>query len=358
MSKIFKRGDVWWIDYRYKGKRVRRSLTTMSKKLAVLAQKNLDVQKAKEELNLSTPKKISFEKFCERFLSWYEVQNSKKSFKDYENLFNSTIIPHFKGYSLNKINVEMIEKYKIKRSERIKPATVNKELTALKHIFNKAIQWGYQKENPVTQVKKLKVIEKKFRFLSLDEIDLVLENSPDSIYPILLTAIHTGLRKSELFRLEWNDIDFEREVITVTAKGEEHTKNYRNREIPMTDQLIECLITLPRKSNWIFTKEDGERYVGWIRSSLKLTIQKARIERFTLHDLRHTFASQLVMEGADLPAVQKLMGHSKITTTMIYAHLAPDHLKGTIKRLSSRLKKGTNWAQRQKINQSASILNI
>jgi integrase len=350
MSRILKREKTWYIDYHYKGKRVRRSLNTTSKKVAELASKNVDIQIAKEELNLSAPKKISFEKFCERFLSWYKVQNSKNSYKDYENLFTSTIIPHFKGFYLKKINVEMVEKYKIKRSEKIKPATVNKELTALKHLFNKAIQWGYQKENPVTQVKKLKVIQKKFRFLSLDEIDLVLENCPDSIYPILLTAIHTGLRRSELFRLEWKDIDFEREILTVTAKGEEHTKNYRNREIPMTDQLFGCFLKLPRKSNWIFTKENGERYVGWIRSSLELTVHKARIDRFTLHDLRHTFASQIVMDGADLPTVQKLMGHSKITTTMIYSHLAPDHLKGAIKRLSSRFNNGTNMAQVLKLN--------
>ena len=345
MSRILKREKTWYIDYHYKGKRVRRSLNTTSKKVAELASKNIDIQIAKEELNLSAPKKISFEKFCEKFLGWYKVQNSKKSYKDYENLFTSTIIPYFKGYSLNKINVELIEKYKINRSGKIKSATVNKELTALKHVFNKAIQWGYQKENPVTQVKKMKVIQRKFRFLSLDEIDLVLGNCSDSIYPILLTAIHTGLRKAELFRLEWKDIDFEREIITVTAKGEEHTKNYRNRDIPMTDQLIECLRGLPRKSNWIFTKADGKRYSGWIRSSLELTVQKARVERFTLHDLRHTFASQLVMEGADLPTVQKLMGHSKISTTMIYSHLAPDHLKGAIKKLSSRLNNGTNMAQ-------------
>jgi hypothetical protein len=69
MSKIFTRGKVWWIDYSYKGKRTRRSLKTTSKKVAELASKSLDVQIAKEELNLSAPRKISFAKFCERFLN-------------------------------------------------------------------------------------------------------------------------------------------------------------------------------------------------------------------------------------------------------------------------------------------------
>lgn len=347
MSKIFVRGKVWWIDYSYKGKRTRRSLKTTSKKVAELASKSIDVQIAKEELNLSAPRKVSFAKFCERFLSWYKVQNSKKSYKDYENLFNSTIIPHFKDYYLNDISVEMIEKYKGKRSESIRPASVNKELTALKHVFNKGIEWGYLKQNPLTKVKKLKVSQKKFRFLSIDEIDLVLANCPEFLYPILLTGIHTGLRKSELFRLEWNDIDFERKIMTITAKGNEHTKNYRNREIPLTNQLIECLKTIPHKNNWVFVRGDGNRYSGWIKSSLISTINKAGIKKFTFHDLRHTFASQLVMEGVDLPTIQKLMGHANISTTMIYAHLAPDHLKNAIEKLSIRLNHGTKMAQQQ-----------
>ena len=346
MSKIFQRGEVWWIDYSYKGKRTRRSLKTTSKKVADLAQKSIDVQIAKEELNLSAPRKISFVKFCERFLNWYKVQNSKKSYQDYENLFNSTIIPYFKDYYLNDISVEMIENYKIKRSKEIKSATINKELTAIKHVFNKANEWDYVKENPLAKVKKLKVSQSKIRFLSIEEIDRLLNNCSDHIRPIILTAIHTGLRRSELFRLEWSDVDFERECIVVTAKGEEHTKNYLNRELPMTDQLIECLKGIQVKGNWVFSKDDGSRFSGWVRKSIETARKKAGIQRFTLQSLRHTFASHLVMEGVDLPTVQKLMGHSKITTTMIYAHLAPDHLKNAIHRLGSRFKNnGTIVAQ-------------
>jgi integrase len=275
-------------------------------------------------------------------LNWYKVQNSKRSFKDYENLFNSTIIPYFKDYYLNNISAEMVENYKIKRAKEIKPATVNKELTALRHLFNKAIQWGYLVKNPLSKVKRLRVNQKKFRFLSLEKIDLVLENCSEHIRPIILTAIHTGLRRSELFRLEWADVDFNRECIVVTAKSEEHTKNYLNREIPLTNQLIECLKSLKIKNNWVFSKEDGSRYSGWMKKSLETAGKNAGIPRFTLHDLRHTFASHLVMEGVDLPTVQKLMGHSKISTTMIYAHLAPDHLKNAMYRLSSRFDNGTN----------------
>ena len=86
MSRILKRGKVWYIDFQYKGNSIRRSLKTRSKKVAELALKDIDVQIAREELNLSSPRKITFGEFSERFLDWYQVQNSKKSFKDYDNL--------------------------------------------------------------------------------------------------------------------------------------------------------------------------------------------------------------------------------------------------------------------------------
>ena len=103
---------------------------------------------------------------------------------------------------------KLIERYKIKRTTEIKPATVNKELTALKTLFNRAIDWNYLIENPLNKVKRLRIAEKEFRFLTLDEIDKVLASCPVHIYTMVLTAIHTGLRRKELFRLHWKDINF------------------------------------------------------------------------------------------------------------------------------------------------------
>ena len=344
MSKILKRGKVWYIDYIYKGKRIRRSLKTSSKKVAELALKNIDVQIAKEELDLSGIRKILFIDFSARFLKWYRVQNSERSHEDYNNLFNSAINPYFQNCYLSNINTEMIENYKIKRFELIRPATVNKELSALRHLFNKAILWGYIRKNPVVGVRRLSVMERKIRFLSLKEIDLVLRNSPEYLRRIIVIAIHTGLRKSELFRLRWEDVDFSRGYVNVSSMDEEYTKNYRNREIPMTEQLKEYLDNLEVKSEWVLCKQNDERYSGWLRKGLEKVARDAGIKKFTLHDLRNTFASHLVMEGVDLPTVQNLMGHSDIKTTMIFSHLAPDHLKNAMKRYSARLGNDTNMA--------------
>ncbi len=340
MSRIFRRGKTWYVDFEYKGKRYRKSLSTRSKQIAELALKDIDVKIARDRLDLGPVEKIRFDDFARKFLDWYEVQNSVRSYEDYRNLFNSTIIPHFGQCKLTDISVEMIEDYKRARSNCVSASTVNKELVALRHLMNKAILWDYLQRNPGLEVDKLRVKQRKFRFLTLQEIENVVSVCPPYAKPILLTAVHTGLRKSELFRLEWDDVDFERKLIVVSNKDDAHTKNYKIREIPITSQLLAELKKVkdesPSKSGIVFRKSDGSPHMGGLRKTLLRIIKNAGIESFTLHDLRHTFASHLVMEGVDIPTVQKLLGHSNIATTMIYAHLAPGHLRSAMDRLGRR----------------------
>ena len=241
MSRIFKRGNLWYLDFEVNGKRHRKSLGTRSKQVAELVLKDIDVKIAKEKYDLAAPEKIRFDDFAFKFLEWYKVQNSRKSFEDYWNLFNSTIIPCFSKIMLTDITVEMIEAYKVERVKKIAPGTVNKELVALRHLFNKAILWGYLHKNSAKKVDKLRIKEKKFRFLTLEEIETFLDASPPYAKPIFMTAIHAGLRRSELFRLEWEDIDFNRHYVLVSNKKDAHTKNYHNREIPLTSKLATTL---------------------------------------------------------------------------------------------------------------------
>ena len=138
MSRIYKRGKNWYADFEYQGKRHRKSLGTQSKQVAALALKDIDVKVAREKLDLGPSEKKGFDDFAQKFLEWYQMQNSPKSYYDYRNLFTSTIIPYFGDTKLTDITVEMIEQYKAKRAHRISASTVNKELIALRHVFNKA----------------------------------------------------------------------------------------------------------------------------------------------------------------------------------------------------------------------------
>jgi len=151
--------------------------------------------------------------------------------------------------------------------------------------------------------------------------------------------LNTGMRKAELENLEWADIDFARRKIRIHRKESWQPKT-GERDIPISDALYELLTTLKQKndqslrSNYVFCYRDGGKLKTKLREKLIKIGQKAEIEDLTrVHTLRHTFASHLVMQGVDLPTVKKLMGHSDIQTTMIYAHLAADHLADAVNKL-------------------------
>ncbi len=133
-----------------------------------------------------------------------------------------------------------------------------------------------------------------------------------------------------MINLQWRDIDISRRVLKISHKRDWSPKS-SEREIPISDGVFAELKRIrPTKclnSEYVFTNSNGDKYGAKIRETLVRTARRAGIENLTkIHTLRHTFASQLVMNGVDLPTVKELMGHSDIQTTMIYAHLAPSHI--------------------------------
>jgi len=147
------------------------------------------------------------------------------------------------------------------------------------------------------------------------------------------------MRKAELEHLQWADVDLSRRRILIRRKEGWNPKS-GEREIPMSDGVFEQLSLLRKKnvrakdSAFMFHAKNSGHSHNRLRRELIKIAEKAGIPDLTkLHTLRHTFASHLVMQGVDLPTVKKLMGHSDITTTMIYAHLAQDHLSDAVNKL-------------------------
>jgi len=157
---------------------------------------------------------------------------------------------------------------------------------------------------------------------------------------VKISTYSTGMRKAELENLEWSDIDLRRRKIRIRRKKTWRPKT-GEREIPINEDLLSLFTRLKRENNksiksaLVFPDKNGTRLgANRLRVRLIEIAEKAGIKNLTqIHALRHTFASHLVMKGVDLPTVQKLMGHSDIQTTMIYAHLAPDHLTDAVDRL-------------------------
>lgn len=208
-------------------------------------------------------------------------------------------------------------------------------------MLNLAIRWGYLKESPVRVVKSLKDDDQRpVRFLTVDECHRLLDAADAELRPILLTLLHTGMRKAEIENLQWRDVDLTRRKITIKSKENRNPKT-TEREIPMSEEVLALLSDLHKKSasekSYVFPVLDSSRSHNWIRRELIETAQAAGIPDLTrIHTLRHTFASHLVMQGVDLPTVGRLMGHTDIATTMIYSHLALDHLVIAVTKLPYR----------------------
>jgi integrase len=150
--------------------------------------------------------------------------------------------------------------------------------------------------------------------------------------PVVIAALHTGFRASELRSLTWKDVDFRRRTITVRAA---YAKNGESRTMPMNEVLTTTLkaVKLHRADGErVFCSRQGTPYRSF-RTAFERAARLAGVVDFTFHDLRHTFGSRLVMAGVDLPTVKELLGHKDISMTMRYAHLSSNHKQAAVKKL-------------------------
>lgn len=327
---VYKKGKNWYIDYYLKGRRKRRKIGP-SKKLAEQVLKDVHVKIAKGEyLGVYDEKKILFEDFSQQYLAFSKA-NKAKSTRCRDQFSVAQLICVFKEKYLFEITPRMIEKYKAKRLEKVAPATVNRELACLKHMYTKATEWGYARANPVKAVKLLKEPPGRLRYLKADEAKTLIKACSDYLRSIVITALNTGMRKGEILALRWKEVDLQNRKVTVRK-----AKNNEIRVIPINQTLYQELSSLSEVSNgeYVFSNENGHRF-GDIKKGFSLALKRAEIEDFHFHDLRHTFGSHLVMQGIDLKTVQQVMGHKEIKTTMRYSHLSPEYVQEAIGRLDS-----------------------
>lgn len=275
---------------------------------------------------------ISNEEFIKKYLLYSQNHKSKGTYERDRTI----ITAFFKMFDLlfRKIKAIHIEEYINNRIKaKKKHSTINREFTILKAMFNKAIHWGYLSQNPTKNIKKLPDITKKLpRFLSLEEINAVLKECPSWFYNIIVTLILTGIRIGELVNLTRNDINFKQRRIHIQSKDGWTPKTYEIRTIPMHPLVMDILKKLPKNTKYVFTSPKGHKLIGGNlqKRYFKKITNKLGLKDVTIHTLRHTFASHLVMKGVDILTVSKLLGHSDIKTTMIYSHIAPDHFHTAI----------------------------
>lgn len=338
---VYKRGNTWYIDYYDQYGRRHRESVGRNKRQAeqVLAKRKAQVVE-NEFFDVKKREKITLAEMATIYMKNYSEPSKKSHWRDKISLKN--ILSVLGNKYLHEVISLDIEKYKAKRLKEVKGSTINRELACLKSIYNKAMEWGKIDRNPVTKVKLFRENNGRIRFLNQQEMKRLISTAANHLKPIIIIAVNTGMRKSEILNLKWEDIDFNQKIITIR-----NSKHGDKREVPMNSIVYDILWDLSQgKSNdsFLFTKPGGRRLRD-IKSSFKGAVKRANIKNFRFHDLRHTFASHLVMQGSDFKTVQELMGHKTIQMTLRYSHLSPDHKRKAVEDLEKNIV--TNWSQEE-----------
>jgi len=336
-KRNFKNGPKWCVYVLLpNGRRYRRVIGT--KKQADIVQKMLESEIVEGRWQFRETEDVPFSTLILEYLEYAEASKSRSTYIADRCRIEGKLMPYFGDISLKQITAQMVDDYKsIRVQQAAAPKTINNELDNLSNMIKMAVRWKYIDNNVASNVEKLKLVRNPPRFLRQNEIRRLSEAAKGYyIYPIIMTALHTGMRKSELLNLKWSDIDFDQRTITVQSKPDWHTKNYKSRILQMTPVLYDVLknhsIEQLKISEYVITYK-GEKLRDGIKKSFRTLLRKADLKNVTLHTLRHTFASQLVMAGVSLREVQELMGHANFETTLQYAHLSEDHVKKQVLRL-------------------------
>lgn len=306
--------------------------------------------------------KTTFSVFLEEVYKDWLIENRKSGYHTYRRLrgafdtFNSTQVDRISSWDMERWR-------RVRKQGGASDGTVKNDVAELKAMLNRSRQWGFIQGHQLGDYKLPRAASVKIvRYLSDNEYVRLCEalearelarqcdrqsanvwraergyelypiytGYTDHLMPMVLLALNTGMRRKEIFTLLWSDIDLKTKTICIRS---EIAKSKSKRYIPMNDSLQEVLeiwhTNQQDATGLVFPNADGKSFDNIYKAWSGLLIN-ARIENFRFHDLRHNFASQLVMKGVDLYTVKELLGHSTITVTERYAHLAPKKLADAV----------------------------
>ena len=355
MAKVKKRGNSYQIDYLDPhGKRVRLSFSKkkdavaeLGKRVSLIAEKRyLDVKK-----DYKTTLKELVDKYDENYRHQASYRTGKKTYlENFKKHFGEdTRLSNIRYVELESYRNQVRQKQTHFHTIR-KDASVNREMACFHHLFTKAVEWDMMEKNPFERghCLLLKENNKRLRYLTEKEIPKLLHSCKGHIKEIVECAVNTGMRRGEILSLRWSQI---RDGFIYLQK----TKTNTARQIPINDDLqrlferIRSKKDKPKKKNVI--RLDGNpvenrsskseyvfnyhgQQVSEVKRSFKKALEDAGIEDFRFHDLRHTFASHMVMRGASIKEVQEILGHKTLTMTVRYAHLSQEHKKKAVNLLN------------------------
>jgi len=338
MGSIFKHGRSWYIAYYVDGQQVKEKIGTVglvTKGQAEQALKARMGEVVQGRFKIENVKKsIDLKELIGKYLSW--IKDNQKTCRTEIQVTNKFLL-YAGNKRIDKITTWDIEQYKSKRrKDGLKPSTINRELTVLRSIFNRAIEWDDIKENPLTGVKKALPLreadyDRKAEYIPMDVFTNILENANESLRSFLIVSRNTGMRVSELTSLRCNDLDLIKEVIKV-----KDSKNYTQRNVPMNltvrNLLGELLTNKKNEDQRVFDYATKDSVgTAWRRLLKRLGLKG----KYRLHDIRHCFITDLVTNGFDIKTIMEITGHKDMRTLIQrYTHPTIEHKKKAIESIN------------------------
>ena len=330
---LYKRGSVWWMSFIYNGRRFRKSTETENKNLAKRIFDKLKGEIAEGKwFEKESSRDCLFKDLMDKYMAEYSLVNKTASSHKRDKSIVKQLNSVFGNLCLSEITAAMVSDYKVKRrKDGVSPRTINYELTTMSHAFSIAIrEWELASDNPVLKVRKERVNNKIERWLTVDEEEKLLKASPKWLQDIIVFAINTGLRQSEILSLRWWQIDINRKTITISEQ-----KNHSIDILPLNETAMSVLRQLYNfdldSDSYVFPntlfKRKGNRL---LIKAFHVALRKSGVCNFRFHDLRHTFSSRLVQNGAGLYEVQHLGRWKTVTMVQRYAHHNTETLRPAI----------------------------
>lgn len=339
---LLKRNGIYYLEYLDEQEnRVRRISTKQRiKRDAIKFLSNF-------ENNSKTKKTVDYillEDFEKKYSEYVKSNLSTKYYLNVKLSFRQ-LMEHTGNVPISKLSYPLFDKFFTETFSRTKQGALT-YYRILKSAFNKAVQWEYLSNNPITKIKLPKIPQNHPSFLNEIELQIILSKEKNSLLrDIYVFAFNTGMRITEITYLMWNQISLEERTIRVMNTEEFTTKGKRERVIPMNDKVFSILQnSIPKiidiqKADYVFKKNRRKYNSEYISKAFKEAVKEAAKENLIdstihFHDLRHSFASNLTQKGVSLYVIKELLGHTDIKTTMIYAHLKPENLRNAVELLN------------------------
>lgn len=336
------------MDFRYRGRRIRRPSPDGTRRGAETLERTLRKEFADDEDAGRDPfagPPPTFAEFSERWMRDYVVPNNRQStVREKRSTLRSQLLPAFGPMRLDEITTAKIDRFiAAAKSRGLSPKRVKNALTILRRCLVSASEWGLSRHVPLIHWPRVRPPEAKY--LSRDEVDRLLTSMRPGFWrTLVLFILTTGVRFGEAAALRWEDLELSKDAPSVFIRRaverghvDEPKTPAGRRVIPLVPETAAALHALRHEREYVFSCEDGSlmRPDG-ASTYLTKACKRAGVPRVTWHPLRHTAATELVRQGAPLPVVQAVLGHTTIQMTSRYTHAAPSTIREHIRTLSPR----------------------